>query len=176
MAPVINGWHLRIDAGCSQLMNQWNVMFILVNLQLKELSRSCGDRHRSLYSITRSLFIFFTQKKGKVFLCTGECIWRNGSIVPVILNLSTRWDEWSGFHHCSFIPGGKACVTYWAFLGSMGKRKISCPSQELKSDSLYVHLLALSLFWLYCLALCFIKETSYHGISYILFQIYLLLV
>jgi len=139
-------------------MNQWNVLLVFVNFQLKDLSRSCGAGHHSLYSSMRSVFKFFIQKKGTVFLCTVECMWENGNIVPVILNLSTSWNEWSGFHHCNFIPGGKASVTYWGFLDILGRWKISCPCQKQKNDSSYIHVAALSLFSLYYLGPVFYKR------------------
>jgi len=117
----------------------------------------------------RSVFIFFIQRKGNVVLCTAECMWENGNIVPVFLNLSTRWNEWSGFHHCSFIPGGKTNVTYWAFLDIFGKWEISYSCQELKSDSSYIHLVALTLFWLYYLGHVFYKTDilSWHYLHFI---------
>lgn len=88
------------------------MLFVFVYFQLKELFKSCGAGHHSLYSIMRPVFIFFMQKKGTVFLCTVECMWENGNIVLVILNLDPRLNEWSGFQHCNFIPGGKGSVTY----------------------------------------------------------------
>ena len=127
--------------------------------------------HFVLY-YTISVYIFYTKKKKEVKLSYAQlraCGRMEICIVPVILYLNTRWNDWSGFHHCSFIPGGKSSVIYWAFLGILGKWEISCPHQELKSDSSYVHLVAFSLFWLCYLGPVFYKRDilSWHLLHFI---------
>jgi len=50
-------------------------------------------------------------------------VWGNGGIASHILNLSTRWGEWSASCPGHFIPGERAPSTHWTG-GWLGPRMV----------------------------------------------------
>lgn len=63
-------------------------------------------------------------------------IWGSEVMASVILNLGTKWDEWSASHPDSFIPQGKAPVLnqrlgqLHSWLECFAKEKIFFPCGE----------------------------------------------
>jgi len=72
-----------------------------------------------------------------------EGMWGNGGIAPLILNVYTKWAEWSVSCPYRFIPGKRARATKWiedwvgpkADLDVLEKRIVSSSCQELNRDT-----------------------------------------
>jgi hypothetical protein len=68
-----------------------------------------------------------------------KAYWGSGGIAPLILDLSTRWGEWSTSYPSHFTPRERAPGTPWiggwvdpkASLDAMMKRKVHSPCQDL---------------------------------------------
>jgi hypothetical protein len=78
-----------------------------------------------------------------------KAYWGNAGIAPLILDLGTRWGEWSNSRAGRFTPRERAPSTHWmgglgprAVLDAVVRRKIPSPSQESNPRTPVVHLVA----------------------------------